>query len=180
MDNGFERTQPPLASDGQRQAAAPMLRHVLPRWRRSFSRAVGSALIVIVSAVALISMSVHPHERVVAGSARAAYPTGPSDEDQIRDVLQAISHSYNEKDVKSAEDQLCWRARAQWSTSLEQVWMRYRLRHGPFQFIVGSIHVSGVVADVTGRQTYANDTAPKDFTAAMEHERDGWKMCSST
>ena len=176
---GGQATQSTLDSGHERRWALRSRR--VSAWRRqSRSFAVASVLAATISAIALTFVSVHQYDEVIVGSPRAAYRAGASDEDQIRDVLQAISNSYNRTDVKSAEDQLCRRAQLQWNPSLERVWLTYRLRHGPFEFALASIRVSGVVAEVTGRQRYANDAAPTDFTAAMERQRNGWKMCSST
>lgn len=174
------RTEPPTLSSGDDRRTAPTPRRESAWRQRSCSVAAIALLAATICAAAFTFVSIYPPGKVIVGSPRAIYPAGKSDEDQIRDVLQAISDSYNRKDVKSAEDQLCSHVRSQWSSSLERVWMRYRSRHGPFRFVLHSIHVSGLVADVTGHQTYANDTVPRDFTASMARQRDGWKMCSST
>ena len=177
---GCSQSNPPTLVPGDDRRAALTPRQPSAWWQRSRTFSVIAIAAAMISTVAFTVVSISPHDRVIVGSPRPTYPAGKSDEDQIRGVLQAISDSYNRKDVKSAEEQLCTRARSQWNPALEQVWMNYRLRHGPYQFVLASIRVSGVVADVTGRQTYVNDAAPTDFTAAMERQRNGWKMCSST
>lgn len=142
------------------------------------------ALVVIIAAVAIVVsgsvwLVVNRWETTVSGIPRAADPVGKSDEDQIRDVLQAISDAYNRKDVRSGEMLLCARARAVWNPRLESVWMRFRMQHGTAEFDIKSIDVNGAVARVSGTQTYANDRKPQDFTAEMGRGTGGWKMCSS-
>ncbi|GAC1399536.1 MAG: hypothetical protein NVS4B6_22560 [Mycobacterium sp.] len=148
------------------------------RYWWTIGAAVAAALFIVGAATTWLT--VHPVEVTVAGAPHAADSTGKSDEDQIRDVLQAISDAYNRKDVKGAEDNLCAHIRAQWSPQLESVWMTYRLRHGAAEFTVTSVDVTGAAAHVTGTQTYANDGRPHDFTAEMGRAPYGWKMCSST
>jgi hypothetical protein len=146
------------------------------------SRTAGGAAAVVMSAVvgATAWLSVHPIETTVTGAPRAAEPTGVADQDQIRDVLRAMSVDYNRKDIRGTEDNLCAQARAQWNPQLENAWLTYRLRHGAAEIAITSVDVRGAVAHVTGTQTYANDVAAHGFTAEMGRAAHGWKMCSST
>jgi hypothetical protein len=151
------------------------------RVRALYSWTVGVVAVVVPVVVGTTAwLTVHPVEDTVRGAPRAAEPTGSSDEDQIRDVLHAISDAYNRKDVRSAEDNLCAPARAQWNSKLESVWLAYRLRHGAAEFTIRSVDVRGAAAHVTGTQTYANDAEAHGFTAEMGRAAYGWKMCSST
>lgn len=144
--------------------------------------AVGAAAAVVVCVFAGAAgwLTLHPVDVTVHGAPRAAATSGSSDEDQIRDVLQAISDAYNRRDVKSAEENLCGHVRVQWNPKLESVWMAYRLRHGTAAFTITSVDVTGAAAHVTGTQSYANDGVPHKFTAEMGRAPYGWKMCSST
>jgi hypothetical protein len=136
---------------------------------------------IALTAVAVVSVTAARSPNIVSGTPRAADATERSDEDQIADVLQAISDAYNRKDVHGAEGNLCGRARAQWNPQLEGVWMAYRLRHGNLEFTIKSIDVTGAAAHVAGTLRYANDTHPHSFTAQMGRGvRGGWKLCSST
>lgn len=141
---------------------------------------IAVAILVVFAIAGGFWLGVDPVEKTVPGAPRAAGFVGRSDEDQIGDVLQAISDAYNHKDVKSAEGNLCAHVRSQWNARLENVWMTYRLRHGTADFTITSIDVRGAAADVTGRQSYTNDVHPHDFTALMGRGTGGWKMCSST
>jgi hypothetical protein len=153
--------------------------HVRRRPRTSLLiAAVIGALLLAAGAVGAVG-AFRPAD-VVAGTARAGAPTGPSDEDQIVRVLQAISDAYNRKDVQAAEEYLCGRSQMQWNPQLESAWMRYRLRYGALRFTVDTVDVTGRAARVTGTQIYANDSRPHAFTADMGREPQGWKMCSST
>ncbi|WP_163751335.1 hypothetical protein [Mycolicibacterium helvum] len=125
-------------------------------------------------------MTTHPIGDTVGGTPHAAEPTGTSDQDQIRHVLQAMSDAYNDKDVRGAEGNLCAYERAQWNPQLESKWLAYRLQHGAAQITIRSVDVRGAAAHVTGTQIYANDAAPHQFTAEMGRVAHGWKMCSST
>ncbi len=153
-----------------------MLNHHMRRASRAFWSVV---IIVGVVVGAMTVPSLHP-QVVVSGVPRADTSSAPSDEDQIRVVLQSISDAYNRMDVRAAQDSLCARSRSQWSPQLESVWMAYRLRHGAMDFTIRSVDVTGVVARVTGSQTYANDVRPQPFTAEMGRSPSGWRMCSST
>lgn len=146
-----------------------------------FRALFAAALVMLLVAGAVPLVDQVPHVvRVVAGHARPADRLGESDEDQIRDTLASISDSYNRQDVRSAQQWLCSPARSQWDSELERVWLRFRLEHGVMRFTVESITVDGTVADVVGIQHYANDAAPKPFTAKLGRSPHGWKMCSST
>lgn len=126
-------------------------------------------------------LTVHPIEETVAGAARAAVETlGLSDQDQIREVLHAMSDAYNRKDVRSTEDNLCNDLRAQWNPQMERAWLANRLRQGSAEITIRSIEVTGKAAHVMGIQTYANDAQAHAFTAEMGRAARGWKMCSST
>jgi hypothetical protein len=106
-------------------------------------------------------------------------PTAISDQDQIRDVLQAMSDAYNQKDIQGTETNLCAQARTQWNPQLESAWLTYRSRHGAAEVTITSVDVIGSAAHVTGTQTYANDLEAHGFTAEMGRAAYGWKMCSS-
>jgi hypothetical protein len=131
-------------------------------------------------ATAVVSIPAFSWQIVVAGTPRAAEATGRTDEEQIVDVLRAISDAYNRKDIQSAEGNLCARARTQWNPQLEGVWMAYRHRHGTLEFTIDFIDVAGTAAHVAGTQVYANDRKPQVFTAEMGRGPHGWKLCSST
>jgi hypothetical protein len=150
------------------------------RRRRRISLLIAAVGVLLLTLGAVVSVSAVRPVDVVTGAARAAEPTGPSDEDQIVGVLQAISDAYNRKDVQGAEAYLCGRSQMQWNPQLESAWMRYRLRYGALRFTVDSVVVTGRSARVTGTQIYANDSRPHAFTADMGREPQGWKMCSST
>jgi hypothetical protein len=142
---------------------------------------VGVEAVVVSVIVATIAwLTVHPLQDTVRGAPRAAEQTGSSDEDQIRDVIQAMTDAYNRKDVRSTEDNLCASVRAQWNPKTESAWLAYRLQHGAAQFTIRSVDVTGAAAHITGTQTYANDTQAHGFTAEMGRAARGWKMCSST
>jgi hypothetical protein len=152
------------------------------RGRSLFSWTAGSATAVAVSVLVGATgwWTVHPVEDTVSGVPRAAQPTVRSDQEQIRDVLQAMSGAYNRKDVRGTEDNLCTDLRAQWNPQLEIAWLATRVRQGAAEVTITSVDVRGRAAHVTGTQTYANDAKAHDFTAEMGRAAYGWKMCSST
>ncbi|BBZ26656.1 hypothetical protein MMAD_09510 [Mycolicibacterium madagascariense] len=150
------------------------------RARWSSRRLTLAACVVAMLSVGAFTVPNLHTQVLVSGVAVPDASIGTSDEDQIRIVLQAISDAYNRKDVRAAQDSLCARSRSQWSPQLERVWMAYRLRHGAMEFTIRSVEVTGVVARVTGTQTYFNDVVPQKFTAEMGRSPSGWRMCSST
>jgi hypothetical protein len=149
----------------------------LPWWRRG--------KVPLIGAIALLSIGGFLGYNVFFGNSDggsqsansgAPYNATGSDEDQIRQLVQAWTDDFNNRDLAGLQSLMCSGSVSQLPRDIFQV----RDRVGPFTNSVSNINVTGDQATATVRSTWNNgsgDNGGEMFDNSYGKENGTWKIC---
>lgn len=105
----------------------------------------------------------------------SAFGGGGSDTAQIKQLVQAWTDDFNNKDLAGLQSLMCSGGAAQLPRDIFQL----RDRYGPFTNSVSNIKISGdhATADVVSSWSNSNGKGGEGFENTYAKENGAWKIC---
>jgi hypothetical protein len=127
------------------------------------------AVIGIVAAVLIATL----------GSKTTAGPSGPTDEEQIRTVVQGFEDAWNNSDFERFKTFICDASLNNGEAPAEDEFLEQRDADGRIELTVTSVKVNGGTATATVEEMNPQQHEKKSEDLDLVHENGGWKACFS-
>jgi hypothetical protein len=165
-----------LAGGYQGQGSAGQGYTVGPLPRRKWPFVAAAAVAAIIGVGYIAQKVSHSVGSPLSGLATAFNSSG--DEGQIKQVVQAWTDAFNNRDLAGMQSAMCSGSAADLPSNVFQL----RDRYGPFTNSVSNVKVSGdrATATVTSTWSNSNGTGGERFDDSFAVESGAWKICHIT